>query len=455
MSLTNSWAKTIASEPVIWLTTILLLGFIINPGALDAAGMESGNPSVLSSGKGLRILSVLITGALSFLVLLKNHKLGKVAYGNMGLLFLYCFLAILSMVFSPLKLMTFFKGIEIFVIILLSATIHTSLNRYESAKTYIHFLFSIYSLTAVGAYLQLLIYGPEASHQLEGTKLLSFQLEIKYPGMVGNATGYLGALVLLFGLYLTFLTGGRYSHRAAHNGLFIAALGFSIVFLSYTRSILVFVLLAAFVYYILNRKYIHIVMMTLVAIFILLLPGVSSEISVHMRRGDSDEALMTMSSRTIFWKDILNRKADILLTGNGFGTGTLFMGYETDIFGRGETFAARNAHNSVLEILNSIGLVGIAVWMLFLGNILRKLLWFQKAAKDYLHPDERQFHLFVLVVFFLSIMRSLVNSTFVYLDYFFPVITAFSLYADSLREKYHKLFDLRNGNNVREGKGVP
>lgn len=423
---------------------IILLGFIIGAGNADVIGMKAGDVAVSDSGKVIRAVSVVITGVLAFLYLLNVNGFKYLFKGTNSWLMIFLFLCLASTVFSSLKSITLFKSFEIFVVILIISLIYSTNDRYEASKKFILALFVFYTLTILGVYFQFAIFGVEGQRQLvSATPLFGFMLISKYPAMVGNALGYLGAVVALFGIYLATTLDADNRQRVML-GVIVFLLGAGVTFFSYTRSVLFFLYLSVFIYFLYKKKYTANVFLVFLIILPLGLPQVQQKIVTHLKRGDTDEKISSLSGRTDMWNAVFDRSAIRIVIGDGYATGSRFMNFDKT----GRLLTQSNVHNGFLEVVMSIGLLGGIVWLGVMIRLIRQFYMFYKKARNRLTANEKYFHIFMMSLLFLSITRSVMNSMFAYLDYFYPILMAFVMYGDSLRYKIAQLDDPDDGDDT-------
>lgn len=433
--------REVLAMPAVWLTAIILFGFIIAPGAMDVEGVRSGSLGFADTGKMARVATVLIAAVMSMFVIVRANALRYLFTGNVGILTAYAVFAIISVAFSELKTMTLFKSVEILVGCMIAATLYAHKNRFDSNKNYLTWLFWVYFLTIVGVYVQFGIFGAEGQRQVVGeTPLIGFSLVSRYPGMRSNALGYLGAIVTLFGVHvaMTREEGGR---RRRILGTLLAVLGFGVVFLSYTRSALAFLVLALLIYLVFRKKYLAVIIGVLMMIVSMAIPDVRTKLVDHLRRGMSETQIETLSGRTTMWERVLERDALTLMVGTGFATGALFQDYADNPFHRGRILEQRNVHNSVFEVIMSIGIMGAALWLWLMSRIFMQLMQHRARTGNRAPPAERIWHMLLIAMFVLSFLRSMMNSTFVYMDYFYPVLLGYAVYADSLKARRKELLN--------------
>lgn len=419
--------KTFRTIPALGLSLLIILGLYFSPGAVDALALKSGTGGFLSSNKLLRVITVGIAGAVAFILLniKKGASLGALFKGNLAWLTLFAFWALFSVVFSPLKSLTVFKGGELVIACMLAALLLCSANKPAASVDYMKGIFWIYVVSTFSALLELMIVGSAGHKALVGmTPLLDTMMQSRFPPMVGNALGFLGALSALFGVYLFDATPSRkFVGKAIAVG--IVGAGVAVLFLSYTRSVLVFFGLAVLCYSLLEKKYGRAVLLVLAVIGMLLVGSVREAVFEHMRRGATDQQISTLSGRLQFWGTIFSRDPLYLVTGGGFATGTLFQDYNSV---NKKVFAYGNAHNSVAEIASASGLIGVGLWLGLGIRVFFQLLKSRRRLKISGPRSDQLFNSFVISLFLLSALRTLMNSTFVYVDYFFFVSVALLVY---------------------------
>jgi O-antigen ligase len=235
-------------------------------------------------------------------------------------------------------------------------------------------------------------------------------------------------LTALFGLYRFDMPQAR--NRTKAIALIILAAGAVILFLSYTRSVLLFFIVSVLIIAAYEKRTIRIGVILITVISLLAAPGIQDKVIDHLRRGATDEQITSLSSRTQFWDTILKRDPVQLMVGEGFATGTLFQDYQSR--GTHKVFTSRNAHNSVLEIIMSSGFIGAAIWLTIIIRIGLQMVKIRRKLRSMKEWGRLHFHHFMMGVFVLSVLRSIMNSTFVYVDYFFFVFLAMIMYTETL-----------------------
>jgi len=429
----DSIIKLLFSNKALVITFILLLGLVFASGNADVASIKQGQTGVFGSGKMYRIISVFVAASLAFLYVFQSGSRGISALfrGNLALISSYTLLAIMTVVFSQLKSMTLFKSFEMVIICMICAILLTNNERSKYIKVFIIGVFLLYTLSSFSALLETVFFGGKSNRAIivGDTPLLDAMLQSTYPPLAANAVGFLGALTGLFGMYLFDISNGKRFNKILSALIFIV--GTTVLFLSYTRSVLVYFLLCVLYYSYLERKFLRLISLTFLVFGLLVLPSTQDKIIAHMKRGSSDENISNLSGRTVFWENVFSRDPVQLLVGEGYATGTLFQDYDTG--GKGKIFANRNAHNSMAEIVMSSGFVGLFIWLTLLYRIYKQLMYARRKLRWKQSKSELHFHNFILATFALSILRTLTNSSMVYLDYFMFMLVIFAVYSESMR----------------------
>jgi exopolysaccharide production protein ExoQ len=104
-----------------------------------------------------------------------------------------------------------------------------------------------------------------------------------------------------------------------------------------------------------------------------------ADIGTYLRRGDSDEQIRTLNSRTELWGQGFDLWEQRRALGYGFMSA---RGLFLDTFGLGD------AHNAFLEVLVNSGLLGTPVWLLLLFLVGRDTARVGRGARGSpRHPD--------------------------------------------------------------------
>lgn len=419
--------RRLTQSPGLLISIVILLGFLFAPSELaDLRGVASGDTGLFASGKTIRLATVIIAGLLCASIFFMRGAAAwrPVFTGSVLLLLLYALVAEATVVFSPLRVLTLYKATELLLIVMILAIVISTPPTEKSSLFYIKGIFWICSLFVGSALIETLVIGTGNYKQLVGaTPFLSTMMQSTYPPMAGNALGYLGSLVALFGLYLFDSNDLKGRKRRVIAGVLLVA-GTYVLVMSYTRSILIFFVLCVLLLFLLNRQFIRAMVLLVLIAGAALTPPVQDRVLEHMRRGMSDEQLNTLSGRTVFWTDIFSQSTMKIMVGDGFGAARLLSG-EFKLLSK-----VGNAHNSVAEIIVSSGMIGALLWLAIMVRISFKLVSSRRRVKARWGAHQAKFHNFLLCVLVLSLLRSMMNSTFVYLEVFTFIFVSLILYTE-------------------------
>ena len=84
--------------PAVWLTIIILLGFVFGTGWIDVRSDAGG--STFAYSRLLRVSTILIVAACSLVILTSFHKLTSMLHGNLLILSIFTLLALFLTIFS-------------------------------------------------------------------------------------------------------------------------------------------------------------------------------------------------------------------------------------------------------------------------------------------------------------------------------------------------------------------
>lgn len=360
-----------------------------------------------------------------------SHTIKYIFMGNSKYIAFYAIASIPSLLASEYPLVSTFKILEILALLLAITVVHANPDPTASIKSLLNMLMWWYLVTTVSIWVQLAIFGYESQHVLvQETPYINFMLTSKYPALVGNAVGFLAAVASLFSLYLIFAQCKSLWHKT---GVFVFGLVPSMLALvcSYTRSILVFFILIVLLFATLNRRRVFAGVIAVCVLVAVISPGLNDMVLSHLQRGKTQAELEDMSGRTRFWGQIMDRSVLSLMIGNGFGTGFLPSSYEmphVKQYDKRRVMTGMNAHNSFFEILASAGVFAATLWLFLMFRLTALLVRMRRLAGKV--QTELARHNFVLCIFALSFLRSTMNTTFVCVDYFFPILVLTAKYAD-------------------------
>lgn len=419
--------KPLLSNPALGLSVLVIVGLYFAGGSTDVLALKTGAESIFSSNKVIRVITVSIAGLGAFILLniRQGASIAVLTRGNLLFLTMLGIWAVFTVFFSPMKSMTLFKGAEILTACMIAGLIVCSFNRSAKINGFIIGIFWVYVFSTFSALLELAIVGTAGNKELVGvTPLLSTMMQSRYPPMVGNGLGFLGALTSLFGLYLF---DGLSKRKVVKKLLAVVIIfgGSTVLFLSYTRSILVFFIVAVLFYSILEKRFGRVFLLVGVIVGMLIVGSVREAMTDHMRRGATDQQIVSLSGRLAFWGQIFSQDTIRLISGGGFATGTLFQNYENL---NKKVFAYGNAHNSIAELVGNAGLIGAFLWLLIVIRIPFQLIRARRRCSGETRRSLLHFNSFISSVFLLSVSRSLMNSTFVYLDYFYFIFLGLIVY---------------------------
>jgi O-antigen ligase len=228
------------------------------------------------------------------------------------------------------------------------------------------------------------------------TPLFGHALSGVFPAINGNTVGLFGAV-----LFLAYLPRLCEPERWTVGRVLPALIGLASVVCSYSRvSLLGLAVAAAGSLLLLKRHALGWAM-----ILCLSLLGLSEKartlVVEHLARGQEDRSLDTFFSHRLAMWDHVVSDYGVSVVGRGYAAG---FRYDDDL-------AVGHAHNSLVELYFNIGLVGVAMWLFFIGTVYNRLyrLLRAQAAIDYELVAVAGVMIFLL-------MKAVAATVFVYLD---------------------------------------
>jgi O-antigen ligase len=406
-SVPSKWSlRETLSHPENVIVLLITCGFLVNvQQGYDTNAVLRSDPLVF---KGIRILTILAAEWYALSTVVKRgipHTLCLI--GPMLPLALYCCCCLLSVPFSSYPLLSLFKTSEIALVILLCLIGMTS----SAGAPADFFRLNV----KIVLFYNLLIWGesvlfPRAAwYPLKGeTPFFRHALSGVFPVINGNMVGLLGAVLFL--AYLPRLCGSApFSVRLALPVL----IGLASTVFSYSRSSLLALVVAALCVLLMLRRYGWILVILLCGVLLATVPKVRTLTIAHLARGQEGRSFNTLSSNRLeMWEDALSEYRTSVV-GRGFAAGFRYDDHQSD----------GHAHNSVVQLYFDLGLLGVIVWLAFIGTVCSYLY---RLVKTQVTPDGQLVSVAGVMVFLL--MKALASTVFVHLDQGMLLLVAIIVY---------------------------
>ena len=355
-------------------------------------------------------LGFLALGILVVLFISAKYRftfLTELTSGALGIFFVFSLWGAVSTLWSTSPAVTLYKSVEYGTMLILFA-VTASLIRYGAREPYkrLFALKGIFDwnwflifLSLVSVYLGLLIW-PEYGI-IPNKSMLGYQFQGALPAISSNGVGQLAAIMAIVALVRVLLKPGA---RLIYVPLF--AFSFITMILAQSRSpMLAFVLAVVLVLVVSHRFRLLAIFASLVGVVALVY---SQTIFEFLRRGQSDQELMTLTGRTKFWESSLQAVRESPLTGYGAYAGGRNVVHGPVTSGDGPT----TVHSLWVEILVDTGIVGL---LLILVGLSATWLWmFKLRSYAAANPTSRLLWLEGLGVLTVISVRSVFSVTLVW-----------------------------------------
>jgi len=342
-----------------WLWVVAFIGGLI----FVVRDVHSQQINPIQLGVIHRPLSVLVIG---FFILPWLFKYKKVMLqGYIAPLTIFSIWQILSTIWSDNTLWTFYRSIEYFVIVMLTAYTVASLKNLSDVRKWMNWVWIWLAVLVASVWLGIVIFPGATIGSLRGT-VPPFMICGVVPVINPNSISHLGGVLAIVGLCRLFENGDK-------KWSILIAWGIVTMILSHGRSGLAGFVIALILVLVLYRR-MGLTLGILLTIATLVIT-VNFEILFveFFRRGQSYQLFSTFSGRLNYWKYawsnfIIQRP----LLGYGAFAGTRFLVMPEIL----STPIASSTHNSWMELLVNVGFFGAIVFLLVIvciwfGLILR------------------------------------------------------------------------------------
>jgi len=396
---------------------------------ISAMTFEVGNVhemmnSPLASNKWvvLRLGSELIVAfLLAWRVVSGKNSLRYLFTGLLGFMGLYCLICLVSTTWSIVPLFTFFKSAEYSLDVVAAALIFESASTAEDYVKLLNWTYIVYALEVGSAWVGAVISPTDAFDEMG-------RLSGTFPMIGANGIGTTGAILTLVCISRLLSRDSSKGGRAWYWAVIVFGVASMIV--SHTRNAVGgFILGLAVILVLTKKKWILFALASLVTPLLALTP-IGAIVVTYLRRGQDNDALRGLSSRTDFWAYAWEQLTHHPLTGLGAYAGGRFGVLEK--IGRIDTGAL---HSDWVDTL-----VGTSFWgVLALLAAVVGTIWFLLRGKfsSRLNALERGLTVECTGVMAMLTLHSFFNDEFAWHP---PLmLLAFLGYAEYLRRKLRTL----------------
>ncbi len=235
--------------------------------------------------------------------------------GLSGFMGLYCLICLVSTTWSIVPLFTVFKTAEYSLDIVAAALIIESTTTAEDYVKVLNFTYILYALETGSAWVGGIISPADGFDEMG-------RLSGSYPMVGANGVGTTGAILTLVGISRLLMLDPKGRSRAWYWAVVI--FGVASMYVSQTRNAMGgFVLGLAVVLVLAKRKWILFVLTSGITTLLVMTP-VGTVVATYLRRGQDNEDLLGLTTRTDFWSYAWEQLSHHPLTGLGAYAGGRF-----------------------------------------------------------------------------------------------------------------------------------
>ncbi len=359
----------------------LLIGAMVQYADASGGGPGHTGTAVLVIVRGPMTL-------LAFLLLLFNPRISKLRLSDTRLLFLaFGLLYLVSVLWSPLKIETLGKAVEI----LLATLTFLQISRMENAVQRVDALRQIILLTtSLLATITVLGYILHLPGYVQARPGLFTRTTAQAPFLSGNGLGYVSSALFL----ITFAEwhAKRLGSRSAFRQMFFAMMLFSV---SASRTSFVILLLS--VVLVVGRKS-KVFAVSLASLMVLLMTVFQDTIMTFLHGNEAATDFNTLSGRTIVWTAAMRQwKAHLFLGAGGGVGGKQVLAHIGDF----SLQVMSSLHNGFMELLTGLGTIGILLCTFLLVWVTLRTwnVWLD-------HPEYSSTYVLIIHVWMTTIMST-------------------------------------------------
>ena len=367
-----------------------------------------------------KVVQVAIPGLIGlFLFMLRMDAVGHFLNRIIGPMVLYAIVTAVSTLYASHSMYALWKSMSLFVDIFVLAVFLTYKPFWLNTKKLFDLKLTLFAMLLGMAWLGG-IFAPSSAF-IKTRGLIHYSLMGIMPIINPDGIGYIGALVSIVS-FLRMLDNHSSRDRIFYRIIFI--LGIASLIFSQARTSLVAFSITLIISLLIKKKVGWIITIGLIAILFMLNLSASHYLQQYFIRGQSKELLMSLSGRTHLWAYAWKRFKSSPIIGYGYGSGVRF-----DILHGSSTVSL---HGAIFDVLIGVGLLGFVPWVTALACTWQSLISGYIRFRRKMNKVERNFHIEVMAVMFISSIRATTSSVMVVHDQSMLLLFCIMAYASQL-----------------------
>jgi O-antigen ligase len=411
---------------VVWVLMFLGLGVFFQRSEL-VSGLTSLDKSAM-----FQFFCYGLAGLILFLYLLGNQISKGLTLPLLSLIS-YSLIAIISAVYSPIPIISFYKGSVLLIVAILFVSCIYTFSRKGNGYWLLEISYFISALFCFGAVLGALIWPEVGLQPSRGS--LGVILYGTFPVMNANELGSVGFYVFVIGLRRSF---EKIELPQKFLYLSFTLLGFVVLFMAQSRTALIATLIALIIMAITIARMRLLLFLGLFLFSVsIIYQGTKTDFNFteiigdsaleYAQRGQKEGGLQTFNDRIDVWQSVgLSKLAEAPFMGHGFELGVAY-----DVIGK---YGRSHLHNSHFQILANNGILGYVAW---LGFFIPVCLFIFIQVKRHLpcRNSEDRYYIESAVIALGIALRTMTGSVLVSHQWSLMIFAAIYIYFETERRK--------------------
>lgn len=337
-------------------------------------------------------------------IFMRKNGLAVLFTGPQKWLVIFSALALFSGVYASHGFYAIWKAIEIVAHVLLIGAVLSSTYPEACVNRLFQICLMMFFLLVCLFWIAAIIRPSEAFYYGKGLFILPMSI---WPPMDANGVGFVSGFLVLISIARII----DYKRKIRILYIMIILLAGPLFIIAQHRTSLGGFAFGLLFYIYLTRGKSSFIFLT-VLIFFLTLAGVNEVLYEYLRRGESDEAIQTVSGRVLAWKAALDYFKESPLIGHGFSSAGRF-----DVVGSGR---GGFIFNGFLDVLIGVGVLGFVPWLLSIISTMWRL-WTSayRSREDEMEIRSNKALAFAILIYL--IFRSLTSSGLSYHEFPFLI----------------------------------
>lgn len=350
----------------------------------------------------LRLGRVLLLGLLFgmfWMIALFGGERRRLGFGPWWLV-IYAMIGMNSALYSPLPMISLWKGFEVLVYALAGVTIGWRTRDRRDVQDVLNVAYLGLWILLLSSLAGAVVDPVRAFPKFRASGPMAYALQGIFPYINANTLSQVSGM--LAGISLCFALGRKGSARRVSYAI-VFGVSFLCLVLSHSRTSLAALLVSGMLLVLFGRRWV-VMLWGMLAGVLILLSGIGGDLTSgfqqYVYRGESHEVFRSMSGRLEFWPRVIEKIAEAPLLGHGlYASQRVILG------------GVATVDNTYLEVLLGVGTVGLLFFLMAVAS-LSISLWGAQPLRTRRAHDWRLVWVQQAILFLFLIMRSVTGPSF-------------------------------------------